>query len=118
MKARRLEAAALVAEIESHGGKVLETGSGGKHGYVLFVHKGKRHKLPFAVTPSCHRADLNSLARVRQVMGVKRKIAKSERRGRKQDNCKQERVKCPKLTIKPDPWAALKGEAMKERDDG
>lgn len=81
--------------------------TGGKHLKAEFEWNGKPMTYVCSATPSDRRSVDNAVAELRRMLGVKRKIVKNPER-REKNKAASAPKKMPEVTVRPNPWDALK----------
>ena len=105
----------LVEELSQHGVQDYDLDQSGKHNKLIFHWNGRREMHVFSKSPSDGRRGLlNCLSALRNQLGVKRQIRKSEHRERRRRT--ENRVeKALTLTVKPSPFDVLAVLKMEEK---
>lgn len=98
----------LTAVARENGGTGVRAEHGGKHIKLYVDIRGRTVMTTVPASPSDNtRGLMNAEADLLRVMGVRRKIVKSDRPRKRKASPRRQQAECPTLTVLPDPRDAL-----------
>ena len=107
MTARNEFAQALVAELKRRGIGDYRIDNKRWHFRLTFTFEGRERSVIFSRTPSDWRGNKNNLAELRRILAPAKPVKASRPRRRRRNRAPTPEPQCPKLTVRPDPWAPL-----------